>query len=115
MPWKRVPSGSVADASMAAPSLVARHLPSASKFSSENPSGSILTWQTAHDGFLRCASICARIELALALSASSLSGGTSGGGGGGGAPSTLSSSHRPRNTGEVRFGYEVTVRMLPCP
>ena len=31
------------DASIGAPSLVVRHLPSASKFSSENPSGSIRT------------------------------------------------------------------------
>ena len=40
---------------------------------------------------------------------------TSGGGGGGGAPSKLPSTHLPRSTGEVRFGYEVTVSRLAWP
>ena len=35
------------------------------------------------------------------------------GGGGAGVPSTFSSIHWPRFTGEVRFGAEVTVSMLP--
>ena len=38
-----------------------------------------------------------------------------GGGGLGGLPSRFVRIHLPRNTGEVRFGIEVTVRMLPCP
>ncbi len=41
--------------------------------------------------------------------------GTFGGGGGGGVPSRFSSTHLPRSVGDVRFGYDVTVRMLPCP
>ena len=39
----------------------------------------------------------------------------SGGGGGGGAPSTFASTHFPRTVTEVRFGYDVTVRMLDWP
>ena len=41
------------------------------------------------------------------------SAGTFGGGGGGGTPSRLSSIHLPRMTGDVRVGYDVTIRMLP--
>ena len=41
--------------------------------------------------------------------------GTSAGGGGGGVPSTLASTHLPRSTGDVRFGYDVTVSRLPWP
>ena len=40
---------------------------------------------------------------------------TSGGGGGGGAPSRFPSTHLPRSTGDVRFGYEVTVNRLAWP
>ena len=43
------------------------------------------------------------------------SGGTLGGGGCGGTPSRLVRIHLPRSTGEVRFGYEVTVSMLAWP
>ena len=42
-------------------------------------------------------------------------GGTFGSGGGGGVPSRFSRIHLPRTTGDVRSGYDVTVRMLPCP
>ena len=54
---------------------------------------------------------------ALAPCRASFSGsaGTFGGGGGGGVPSMFSSIHLPRSTGDVRFGYDVTVRMLPWP
>ena len=38
-----------------------------------------------------------------------------GGGAGGGVPSRFSRIHLPRTTGDVRSGYDVTVRMLPCP
>ena len=41
--------------------------------------------------------------------------GTFGGGGGGGVPRRFSRIHLPRTTGDVRSGYDVTVRMLPCP
>ena len=44
-----------------------------------------------------------------------LSGGTFGGGGGGGVPRRFSRIHLPRSTGDVRFAYDVTVRMLPWP
>ena len=44
-----------------------------------------------------------------------MSAGTFGGGAGGGVPSMFSRIHLPRSTGDVRFGYDVTVRMLPCP
>jgi hypothetical protein len=27
----------------------------------------------------------------------------------------FSNTHLPRSTGDVRFAYDVTVRMLPCP
>jgi omega-6 fatty acid desaturase (delta-12 desaturase) len=40
-PSNRVPSGKVADGSIGTPSLTVRHFPSASKFSSAKPSGSI--------------------------------------------------------------------------
>ena len=49
--------------------------------------------------------------LPVAVDASS-SFGTSGGAGGAGVPRMLSSTNRPRFTGEVRVGFEVTVRML---
>src|SRR5207247_2431509 len=45
----------------------------------------------------------------------SFSAGTFGGGGGGADPRRFSSSHFPRNTGEVRVAYEVANRTLPCP
>ena len=37
------------------------------------------------------------------------------GGLGAGVPRIFSMIHLPRSTGEVRFGYEVIVRTLPCP
>ncbi len=43
------------------------------------------------------------------------SAGTFGGGAGAGVPSTFSSTHLPRSTGDVRFGYDVIVRMLAWP
>ena len=38
-----------------------------------------------------------------------------GGGGCGGTPRRLVRTHLPRSTGEVRFGYDVTVSMLAWP
>ena len=95
-----------------APSLDARQVPSASKFSSANPIGSIRTWQLAQTGFLRCTSIRSRKARGCPLSPASFNVGTSGGGGGGGDPSSASSSHLPRSTGEVRLGYDVAVSTL---
>ena len=40
--------------------------------------------------------------------------GTFAGGGGGGAPMICSSTQRPRLTGDVRVGFEVTVNTLAC-
>ena len=44
----------------------------------------------------------------------SFSDGTSSGGGGGGVPSRFSITHLPRTGGDVRVGYEETVRIAPC-
>src|SRR5262249_33102579 len=90
----------------------ARHLPTASKFSSAKPSGSIRWWQDAHDGFFRCASIRSRSDRGCPSAPASLSAGMSGGGGGGGAPRRFARSHRPRIGSDVRLGYDVTVRRL---
>jgi hypothetical protein len=40
---------------------------------------------------------------------------TPGGGGGGGVPKILSSSHLPRSTGDVLFGYDVVASIDPLP
>ena len=53
-PSSLVPSTSWLLASMGTPPSVARHLPMRSKFSSENPIGSMILWHAAHTGFLRC-------------------------------------------------------------
>ncbi len=59
---------------------------------------------------------CARAPRAVCRrSVFSFRAGTLAGGGLGGVPSTFSSSHLPRCTGDVRVAMEVTVRMLPCP
>ena len=104
------PSGSAPDASIGPPaSLDVRQPPIASKFSSAKPSGSIGAWQLAQTGFLRCCSSRSRTDSGLAVLAAFLAArGTSGGGGGGGVPRMFSSSHLPRSTGDVRFGYDVT-------
>src|SRR6266850_5114821 len=86
-----------------------------SKFSSAKPNGSIGAWQPAHRGLLRCASNRWRTDVGLPVSLRSGKGGTSGGGGGGGEPRSVSSTHFPRSTGDVRFGYDVTASRLPCP
>src|SRR5262249_14466137 len=92
-----------------------RHLPTASKFSSENPSGSITAWHVAQAGVARCSSNRSRTDCGLPVSVFSLSVGTFGGGGGGGVPRRFSRINFPLSTGEVRLGYDVTVRILPCP
>ena len=80
------------------------------------PSGSIIAWQLAQTGLARCCSIRSRIEQHDACAiVRRRSGGTFGSGGGGGVPSRFSRIHLPRTTGDVRSGYDVTVRMLPCP
>ena len=95
---------------------VTRHAPTASKFSSAKPIGSISLWQPAQAGFARCSSICSRIVSGFVQRrSSSLSGGT------------LARRRRRRRaedvledplaaqTGDVRSACDVTVRMLPWP
>src|SRR5262245_62013807 len=82
------------------------------KFSKPKPIGSIRAWQEAQAGFSRCCSIRWRN---VPLSSFSLfNSGTSGGGGGGGELRKFSKTHLPRLTGEVRVGFDVTVRILAC-
>ena len=67
-------------------------------------------------GSARCAASASRIDsFCPSATVSATSAGTSGGGGGGGDASRLSSTNLPRSTGDVRVGYDVTVRMLPWP
>ena len=106
--------GSDPDASIGVlPSSRVRSVPTASNCSSAKPSGSICAWHVAHAGFCRCASSRSRTDCRWPSAPLSLSAGTSGGGGGGGVPRMFSSSHLPRRTGDVRFGYEVIVSTLP--
>src|SRR3982750_2247722 len=70
-------------------------------------------WHPAHIGFARCFSICCRIVPLRGPPFASIEP-TPGGGGGGGAFSTFSKIHFPRNTGEVRVGYEAPSRTLAC-
>src|SRR5262245_51263374 len=98
---------------MGVPSSAVRQRPTASKFSSEKPTGSIRLWQLAHAGLARCSASRSRTE-SLADTVLSFNAGTFGSWGGGGVPMILSNIHLPRITGEVRVAYDVTVRMLPC-
>ena len=70
-------------------------------------------WQEAQAGLFRCASRRFRIVSPRISGESSGSGGTSFGAGGGGVPRIFSRMNLPRLTGDVRFGWEVKVRMLP--
>ena len=97
------------------PPSVVRHFPIRSKFSSENPIGSMILWQAAHTGLLRCCSIFCRTEVGCCAPSFSGSGGTFGGGRGAGVPRRFSRTHLPRATGEVRFATEVTSRKLDWP
>ncbi len=64
----------------------------------------------------RCSASVSRKEsfLSFIAFAASSSGGMSGGGGGGGVPRRLSRMNKPRFTGEVRVGFEVTASTEPC-
>src|SRR5579862_5985189 len=108
VPSGRLPVASIGDS----PSLL-RYFPTASKFSSAKPSGSSLEWHDAQATLARCFSNVSRRLLAVVLAVSSRVG-TFGGGGGGGAFKILSRIHLPRNTGEVRVGYDVTISTLAC-
>src|ERR1019366_1264174 len=95
-PLNNVPEGSICD-----PSSFVRHCPTASKFSSENPSGSINLWQPLHGSFARCCSMRSRKESFFAPASFSLRAGTFGGGGLGGFPNRFVRIHFPRSTAEV--------------
>src|SRR5262252_9220050 len=84
-----------------------RQPPMTSKFSSANPSGSIVEWQALQDGFVRCSARRSRIDAGRAPGLSVRFVSTPGGGGGTGRPKMLFSSHFPRSTGDVRSGYDV--------
>src|SRR6185295_10385005 len=114
-PSTEAPLKSVPEASIGSPWSLVRHWPTPSKFSRENPMGSIDLWQPAHTGFARCASMLSRNDRGLPSADSSFNGGTLGGGGDGGTPSRFVRIHLPRSTGDVRLGYDVTVKMLACP
>ena len=111
-PVNLLPSGRPPEASTGLPSSSVRQRPTASKFSSEKPTGSIRLWQLAQAALARCSASRSRTER-FAETVLSLSAGTFGNGGGGGVPTMFSRIHLPRITGEVRVAYEVTVRMLP--
>ena len=89
---------------------------SPSKFSSASPIGSISLWQLAHAGLRavllhplphrqRAAPVLASRRAAARWPAAAAAA----------IPSSVSSTHLPRFTGEVRFGCDVTGRMLPWP
>src|SRR5687767_6263072 len=75
--------------------------------------GSIWLWQGEQLGSFRCCSRRSRSETVDPSFDSSRTG-TSGGGGGGAEPRRFSSTHLPRTGGDVRVGYEETVKTAPC-
>ena len=93
---------------MGLPSSVVRQLPIASKFSSENPIGSMILWQLAHGSFVRCISICWRmVGLDAAVQVRWLAeaaADTFGGGGGGSTPRKTCITVLPRCTGGSAAG-----------
>jgi hypothetical protein len=99
---------------IAMPDSRVRQAPTASKFSSASPSGSMTLWHPAHAGFERCCSIRPRTVLGTP-GTSSGNGGTTAGAGGGGVPSRLSRIHLPRTTGDVRSACDVNVSTPPLP
>src|SRR6516225_3392366 len=101
VPSGRVPAESIGSVPESPPS--SRHLPSPSKFSSAKPIGSMILWQTAHEGEVACSVMRWRMD-SFVWVASSFKNGTLAGGGGGGVPSSCSSTHFPRMVGAVRFG-----------
>ena len=109
-------SASVPDASTGVPASSVRHRPIGSKFSSANPSGSIMRVAARAGRVLavllqplahrRRSCRLRRDPAAPARRAAAAAAACRG---------SFSSSHLPRSTGEVRFGYDVTVSRLPWP
>src|ERR1700730_7456677 len=101
-PSTLVPSASTPAESIGAPSDVSIHCPTELKCSSANPGGSMILWQDAQPGFLRCDSSCSltvfgAASLLLLLLSSSV--GTFGGGGAGGVSSEDVRVNLPRKPG----------------
>src|SRR5271163_3752175 len=83
VPSGKTPEGSIGSVPESPPN--SRHLPSPSKFSSAKPIGSMILWQTAHEGEVACSVMRWRMDNFECV-ASSFKNGTLGGGGGGGVP-----------------------------
>src|SRR3989442_10376110 len=89
-----LPAGRPPVAFMGLPSSTFRQRPTASKFSSEKPTGSIRLWQLAQAALARCSANRSRTER-VADTVLSFNAGTLGSGGGGGVPRILSRTHLP--------------------
>jgi hypothetical protein len=87
----------------------------ASKFSMARPIGSITPWHWLQPGFERWLSSLARSVFGVSPLGVDKSVSTSGGGGVGGVPISLSMTHAPRSTGDVRSPYDVRNSMAPLP
>src|SRR5690242_5876377 len=95
------------EASMVMPFSASRQAPAESKFSSDNPIGSICEWQEWQVGLVAWASRRWRTVLRVGLLTSLTSEkSTLGGGGGVGEHSKMSSTALPRSVGEERPGWE---------
>src|SRR6185295_7401098 len=92
-----------------------RQAPRASKFSRANPVGSITPWHILQDALSRCCSSRALTVFGCSPAFWERSVAVSGGGGGGGVPISLSRTHAPRSTGEVRSAYEVRISTAALP
>ena len=89
---------------MRAAVIGSRHRPTASKFSMAKPMGSMRAWQLAQAGLARCSVIASRIVSGLpAPLPSVLSAERSAEAAGAERDSRFSSTHLPRNTGDVRL------------
>ena len=110
----RTPLGSIA-----APCSVSRNWPAPSKFSSASPIGSVILWQPAHTGLVRCRSRRSRAVFSRESGSSSSEKSTFGGGRGTVWHSSSSRTALPRSVGELRPGWACAARKLtwvrsPC-
>ena len=94
---------------------IVRQRPTASKFSSASPIGSITPWHCRQPGFDRWLSSRARSVFGASPLGCDRSVSTSGGGGVGGVPISLPITHAPRSTGDVRLPYDVWSSIAPLP